>query len=213
MTAQTKQWSMFTPETLLWECRLHRYRKVIQRGNLISQFRFQYHSGHIQQAGSTRSHGVITINLHPAWFQIRQPPSWTTPKRGMYLRKDRIFSVSTIPTEPKINISLKTLHQSKRQSVMIIPWSQSRSRFKGIISFIEPFFRQGSKTVTARVYFDNSTTKIPVGSQVKGRLLHNRMADWLPKSAVVSLGIDKIAFKKLKAVLLPTRLLPRGGRR
>ena len=82
---------------------------------------------------------------------------------------------------------------------MIIPEANPESRFKGTIGFIEPFFRQGSKTVTARVYFDNSTAKIPVGSQVKAEIMsHNRMADWLPKSAVVSLGIDKIAFKKVE---------------
>ncbi len=32
----------------------------------------------------------------------------------------------------------------------------------------------------ARVYFDNSTAKIPVGSQVKAEMMsHNRMGDWL----------------------------------
>ena len=57
--------------------------------------------------------------------------------------------------------------------------------------------REESKTATARVYFNNSTLKIPIGSQVRATVFGNtKNAYWLPKDAVVSLGLDKIVFQK-----------------
>jgi membrane fusion protein, copper/silver efflux system len=39
--------------------------------------------------------------------------------------------------------------------------------------------------------------QIPVGSQVKATIFaNNRTANWLPKDAVLSLGIDKVVFIK-----------------
>ena len=68
----------------------------------------------------------------------------------------------------------------------------------GTIDFIEPFYRKESKTLTARIYFNNSSLKIPIGSQVRATVFGNaRDAYWLPKEAVLSLGIDKIVFQKV----------------
>ncbi len=39
--------------------------------------------------------------------------------------------------------------------------------------------------------------KIPVGSQVRATISGGmQLADWLPKSSVISLGLDKVAFLK-----------------
>jgi Cu(I)/Ag(I) efflux system membrane fusion protein len=39
--------------------------------------------------------------------------------------------------------------------------------------------------------------KIPIGSQVRATIFgNNKEAYWLPKDAVVSLGLDKVVFKK-----------------
>ena len=65
------------------------------------------------------------------------------------------------------------------------------------IDFIEPFYRKESKTLTARIYFNNSSLKIPIGSQVRATNFGNaKDAYWLPKEAVVSLGMDKVVFLK-----------------
>ncbi|MBW8360101.1 MAG: efflux RND transporter periplasmic adaptor subunit [Weeksellaceae bacterium] len=172
-------------------------QKVIQRGTVPV---FSNYSGHIQQAGAAGSMGSAQQPA-PEMASNTAVTAELPLKEGMYLQKGQnIFSVyNPNRTWALINIFSEDIALvSKGQSVMITPESNPDNRFKGTIGFIEPFFRQGSKTVTARVYFDNSTAKIPVGSQVKAEIMgHNRMADWLPKSAVVSLGIDKIAFKKV----------------
>jgi Cu(I)/Ag(I) efflux system membrane fusion protein len=65
------------------------------------------------------------------------------------------------------------------------------------IDFIEPFYREGNKTLTARVYFENNMMDmLPVGSQVKATISGKTIkANWLPKDAVVSLGLSNVVFK------------------
>lgn len=177
-------------------------QKIIQRGKPdLTVPIFNNYNGHIQQAGSSGTMGSIQQTT-PEMSSNTSVTAELPLKEGMYLQKGQnIFSVyNSNRTWALINIfSEDIVLVSKGQSVMIIPESYPDSRFKGTIGFIEPFFRQGSKTITARVYFDNSTAKIPIGSQVKAEILsHNRLTDWLPKSAVVSLGIDKIVFKKVE---------------
>ena len=81
--------------------------------------------------------------------------------------------------------------------VRIVPEARPGKNFSATINYIEPFFRKGSKTIAARVNHDNSLLKLPVGSQVKATIfsgLHSGY--WLPREAVLSLGLDKVVFLK-----------------
>jgi Cu(I)/Ag(I) efflux system membrane fusion protein len=81
--------------------------------------------------------------------------------------------------------------------VEINPETAPGKLIRGKIDFLEPVYRTGSKTVTARVYFDNSALEVPIGSQVKGviRLVDSGHA-WLPVTAVLSLGMRKVVLVK-----------------
>jgi Cu(I)/Ag(I) efflux system membrane fusion protein len=81
--------------------------------------------------------------------------------------------------------------------VVITPETAPNSTITGKINFIEPFFRKDAKTLTARVYFDNSYLHIPIGSQVKAVIsgITNK-AFWLPNESIISLGLEKIVFIK-----------------
>jgi len=82
-------------------------------------------------------------------------------------------------------------------TVRVIPETSPGNDFRARIDFIEPFYRKESKTLTVRVYFDNTTLRIPIGSQVRATVFGNsKEAYWLPKEAVLSLGMDKVAFRK-----------------
>jgi Cu(I)/Ag(I) efflux system membrane fusion protein len=84
----------------------------------------------------------------------------------------------------------------KNDRVNIIPESDTGATIHGKIDFIEPFFRQNSKTLTARVYFDNMNM-LPVGSHVTAEVYSAGVNGlWLPSSAVVSLGENEIVFTK-----------------
>ncbi len=81
--------------------------------------------------------------------------------------------------------------------VRIVPETSPSEDFRATINYIEPVFRTGKKTVAARVYFSNSSWRLPIGSRVTASIfIKPKMAAWLPTEAILSLGRDKIVFKK-----------------
>ncbi len=121
-------------------------------------------------------------------------------KQGMYIQKGQsLFTVyNTDRAWVVLNLFAGTQSLVKvGNAITITPETTPNKKFRGTINFIEPFLRQGSKTITARVNFDNSLLQLPVGSQVNATIFSsNNDAAWLPTSAVVSLGLDKVVFIK-----------------
>ena len=126
-----------------------------------------------------------------------------TLKEGMYLQKgesiftvynpDRAWAILSIYGESQGLVKTGNL-------VQITPETAPEKAFGASIDFIEPFFRNDSKTLSARVYFNNSQLKIPIGSQVKATITGNTKATyWLPSSAVLSLGLDAVVFRKTQS--------------
>ena len=121
-------------------------------------------------------------------------------KEGMYLQKGQtIFNVYN-PTKVWALLNIYPSDQSfikVGNEVRIVPEARPEKDFLGSIYFIEPFFRPGSKTVTARVNMDNSVLQLPIGSQVRATIFSNPVnAAWLPKEAILSLGLEKVVFVK-----------------
>lgn len=150
------------------------------------------YSGHIHDAlsmnspGPTVSEPVTTRDL--------------ALKEGMYVQKGQTVLTVFNPHRlwAVLNIYADDQNLVKVGSpVQVVPETAPGKGFSGKINFIEPFLREGSKTVTARVWFERNTMDIPVGSQVKARITGNTIkAYWLPKEAVIALGLDKMVFKK-----------------
>lgn len=158
---------------------------------------YSRYSGHIHEAGETNN------NMETQPEETRDISLLTEElplKEGMYVYKGQtILSVYN----PNRLWALLNFYADKQglikegNSVSIIPETAPSKRFAAKIDFIEPFFRKENKTVSARVYFDNSKLQIPIGSQVRAVIYGNSVdANWLPTSAVVSLGIDRVAFIK-----------------
>jgi Cu(I)/Ag(I) efflux system membrane fusion protein len=131
-------------------------------------------------------------------------------KEGMYVQKGQ--TVLTVMNPHKLwavlNIYMDDQSLVKPGNpVRIIPESSRGDDFRAKIDFIEPFFRQGSKTLTARVFFENHLMNLPVGSQVKANIFGNNVkGNWLPKDAVISLGLDKVVFKKQSGAFKATKV-------
>jgi len=121
-------------------------------------------------------------------------------KEGMYVQKGQsIFSVYD-PTRLWILLNIYPQDQffvKPGDKVKIIPETKPDRSFDATISYVEPFFRKGSKTIIARVNYDNSSLQFPIGGQVKAIIfsgVHKGL--WLPKEAVLSLGLEKVVFLK-----------------
>lgn len=121
-------------------------------------------------------------------------------KEGMYVQKGQ--SILTIFNPNRLWAILNIYADNQRQvkvgdEVEMVAETAPGKKIKAKINFIEPFFQSASKTLTARVYFDNTNAGIPVGSQVTASIRGEKInAFWLPKEAVISLGLDKLVFRK-----------------
>jgi membrane fusion protein, copper/silver efflux system len=119
-------------------------------------------------------------------------------KEGMYVEKGQ--NIFQLFNTDYIWVLLNIFPESEGivnigDPVKITPEINPKSILNGKIDFIEPVFRQGSKTLTARVYLKNSMGMIPIGSQVRARInTEKELTNWLPKDAVLSLGKDQIVF-------------------
>lgn len=122
-------------------------------------------------------------------------------KEGMYVQKGQSFFSVYNPGKAWVLLNIYSDNQGLVKvgnTVRIVPETAHGRDFRAIINFIEPFYRKDNKTLTARVYFNNNDLKIPIGSQVRATIFGNtKDAYWLPKEAVLSLGMDKVVFQKI----------------
>ncbi len=172
-------------------------RQVIQSGKpSLTIAVFSNYSGHIHESASGGSMNTETGNMRDISLITEE----LSLKEGMYVQKGQ--SVFTVFNPEKAWAILNIYGENQSlvkmgNTVRVIPETAPGKDFRAAIDFIEPFYRKESKTLTARVYFNNSVLKIPVGSQVKATVFGNtKEAYWLPKESVLSLGIDKVVFQK-----------------
>lgn len=157
---------------------------------------YSNYSGYIHETANANNMNTASNTMKNAALITEE----LSLKEGMYIQKGQ--SVFTIynPDRAWVILNVYAEYQSlvkKNNTVQIIPETAPNKTFKATIDFIEPFYRKDSKTVTARVYFNNTDLKIPIGSQVRATIFGNtKDAFWLPKEAVVSLGLEKVVFQK-----------------
>lgn len=172
-------------------------QQVIQSGKpSLAIAVYSNYSGHIHDAANGAS-----MNKEP---EIMKDISLITEelslKEGMYLQKGQsIFTVYN-PDRAWAILNIYGENQGLIKTgnpVKIVPETAPEKDFMAKIDFVEPFYNKENKTLSVRVYFNNSTLKIPIGSQIRATIYGNtKDAYWLPKEAVVSLGLDKVVFEK-----------------
>ena len=158
--------------------------------------------GHIHEA-SQESMNTPSQVQNTSAPQMQNNYASTAPlsvREGMYVQLgQKVFSL-TNPRKASVilNIFPENQHYVRvGNQVKVTPEAMPEKSFNSKISFIEPFYRQGNKTLAARVYFNNADLGIPIGSRVKAEIFgNNTLANWLPQEAVLSLGLEDIAFVK-----------------
>ena len=157
-------------------------QQVIRSGEPLYKVTvYTYYTGHIHEAGDMAEIGELPI------------------KEGMYVQKGQtVFQLyNTDQSRIILNIFAGQSSLVKRGSpVVITPETSPDKPFQATIDLIEPFYRDNSKTLTARVYFDNASRQLPIGSQVKATIRATGHGAWLPREAVLSLGLHQVVLKK-----------------
>ena len=172
-------------------------QRVIQSGQpSLTMAVYSNYSGHIHEAAK----GNIMNPGSDIMKDVSLITEELTLKEGMYVRKGQ--SVFTVFNPDRAWAILNIYGENQplvkvRNTVRVVPETVPTKDFRAMIDFIEPFYRKESKTLTARVYFDNRNLRIPIGSRVRATIFGNtRDAYWLPKEAVLSSGIEKVVFQK-----------------
>ncbi|MGN6249517.1 MAG: efflux RND transporter periplasmic adaptor subunit [Ginsengibacter sp.] len=168
-------------------------RSVITDGKAYPNISvYSPYTGHVHEAGQfTNSPAPLTLPTETPALQI---------KEGMYVNKGQpVFQVNDM-RHVWVSLSLYPDDNSfikKGAPVTIIPETEPDKKIQSIISFIEPFYRENSRNLTARVYLNNGGLMIPVGSQVTATIDEKTaVKNWLPETSVLSLGLNKVVFLK-----------------
>ncbi|MEJ7738311.1 MAG: efflux RND transporter periplasmic adaptor subunit [Chitinophagaceae bacterium] len=171
---------------------------------------YSNYTGHVHNAGEG-SAAMTPQASSSSMGAINPSTELLNFKEGMYIQKGQTLFTIYNPSRAWALLNIYSDRQSsvqKGQLVKITPETAPPNAFQGRIDFIEPIFREGSRTTSARVYFDNSSMRLPVGSQVRGLILTNSTVGyWLPKEAVTSLGIDRIVFLKIADGFKPKKVI------
>lgn len=168
--------------------------KVVATGKPIySVSIYSNYSGHVHDAGMSHNTNETEMsNTAPVTQEL-------SLKEGMYVNKGQALFMIMNHRKAWVALQIFPNQQSlikKGDAVQIIPETDTSAIIKGNIDFIEPFFRGNSKTLTARVYFNN-TDMLTIGSQVTANIFTgNERGLWLPQSAVLTLGMNNVAFVK-----------------
>jgi multidrug efflux pump subunit AcrA (membrane-fusion protein) len=77
---------------------------------------------------------------------------------------------------------------------------------EAVVEFVQPFFTEGEAFVKLRVY-PNKTEELHIGQLVKAKLdVKATESLWLPREAVLDLGLNQIVFIKEHGVLKPKKI-------
>lgn len=138
-----------------------------------------------------------------------------TLKEGMYVQKGQpVLSVY----DPKRTWAIINIHGENQgwikigNEAILRAETSPQTILRGKINFIEPFYQKGSKTLTARIYLDHRYGQLPIGSRITAKITGpSKTSYWLPKSAVLSSGLQKVVFLKkeggFKAIPVQTGLV------
>ena len=178
-------------------------QKILSSGKaLLSVTVYSDYSGHVYEAGNIASTSQQTIPMNVT--------NELSIKEGMYVEKGQpVFQVNNMD---KVWVSLNFFPGENSLikvglPVTIIPETAPDKKILSKIGFIEPFYKNNAKTLSARVYLNNSKLMIPVGSQVKATLhINTTHNNWLPKESILSLGLNKIVFLKKGGVFKAQRV-------
>ncbi|HXI01176.1 MAG TPA: efflux RND transporter periplasmic adaptor subunit [Sphingobacteriaceae bacterium] len=153
---------------------------------------YSNYSGHIHDMKPTGQAGEMA--------SATQVSPTINIKEGMYVEKGQTIFKVFDPSHLWVLLTINANEQGlikKGQRVQLTSEAEAGRSFSATIDYVEPFFREGAKTITARVNIDNMQMRFPVGSQFRGKIVsYSKGSAWLPADAVISLGVDQVVFIK-----------------
>ena len=164
-------------------------------------------------SGSTSGGGMNAMSASPASASSSSVGASQTSQASSLLREGSYVSTG--------QTLFKVVNPSSLRIELDLPASQAGAVKKGTsiqldfgndkkteatVDFIQPFFTEGEEFVKLRVY-TNKTEELHIGHLVKAKLdVLATESLWLPKEAVLDLGLNQIVFVKENGVLKPKKI-------
>lgn len=83
----------------------------------------------------------------------------------------------------------------------------SQEAIQAKVDFIQPFFSEGKQFLQVRSYINANANEIRVGQLLTAHVVHaHEQALWIPKKAILDLGVQQIVFIKEKATYTPFKI-------
>lgn len=160
---------------------------------------YSAYEGHVHDMPHSQMAGAVNAEA-PSDFANNLPLSI---KEGMYVEKGQnLFNV----VNPHMLWAILKIDQSSiaalklNQPVTITLPDLPGKTINGKVNFIEPTLQEGDKTTSIRVYLDNMDHGLKVNSVVKATIQTGSTNGlWIPRSALVDLGLTKIVWLKSDA--------------
>ncbi len=116
----------------------------------------------------------------------------------------KIVNPSALRVE--LNIASTLTGTVKKGGKVMLDYGDQHSD-EGTIDFVQPFYNEGQEFLTVRVY-TKDTDRLHIGHFVKAVIESNAVeALWVPKEAVLDLGIEEVVFVKEKNVFKPKKIV------
>jgi multidrug efflux pump subunit AcrA (membrane-fusion protein) len=134
-------------------------------------------------------------------------PGQALTREGSYVSSGqtlfRVVNPSLLRVE--LNISSELTGAIEKGSEVTLDFGNEHTQH-ATVDFIQPFFNEGQEFLIARIY-TRHTEALHIGHLVKAILKGKPVeALWVPKQAVLDLGVDKVVFIKDKKVLKPKKV-------
>lgn len=135
-------------------------------------------------------------------------PSDQLIREGSYVTSGQTLFKVVNPSALRVELNIaSTLTATvKKGSKVKLDFGDEHSE-DGTIDFVQPFFNEGQEFLTVRVYTKN-TDRLHIGHLVKAVIESSAVeALWVPKEAVLHLGVDDVVFVKEKNVFRPKKVV------
>jgi Cu(I)/Ag(I) efflux system membrane fusion protein len=151
-------------------------------------------------ASSTAASGTVQSSTGRANEPIIREGSYVTTGQTLF----RIVNPSALRVE--LSIATKLAGKVSKGDKVMLDFGDHHAD-SGLIDFIQPFFTEGQEFQTLRVYTKN-TERLHIGHLATATLTSTSAeALWVPKEAVLDLGVDDVVFIKEKNVLKPRKVI------
>ena len=160
---------------------------------------------------STSSSGMgdsgMGAKTQPVSSSISAEPSASLPREGNYVSSGQTLFKIVSTSAFRVELNLPSSQGGTAQIGNELSLDLGNGTVEmAKVDFVQPFYSEGEEFVKVRVYV-RKTNDLRIGQLVNATIeLKATEALWLPKAAVLDLGLEKIVFVKEREVFKPRKI-------